>query len=120
MLVAAGFADFSLIAFHFAQASTVSSTLIPVFYAVAMGVGGIGSLLFGRLFDRFGISVLIPLTIISALFAPLVFLGGTHRCRTVGARHRRPRVDHTCRGGANGTDSEARFSLWPFHCRIWH
>ncbi len=77
VLVAAGFADFPLIAFHFAQASTISSTLIPVFYAVAMGVGGIGSLVFGRLFDRFGISVLIPLTIISALFAPLVFLGGT-------------------------------------------
>ena len=76
MLVAAGFADFSLIAFHFAQASTVSSAFIPVFYAVAMGVGGIGSLVFGRLFDRFGISVLIPLTIISASFAPLVFLGG--------------------------------------------
>jgi MFS family permease len=76
MLVAAGFADFPLIAYHFAQASTVSSTLIPVFYAVAMGMGGIGSLVFGRLFDRFGISVLIPLTIISALFAPLVFLGG--------------------------------------------
>jgi MFS family permease len=77
VLVAAGFADFPLIAFHFAQASTVSSTLIPVLYAVAMGVGGIGSLLFGRLFDRFGISVLIPLTIISALFSPLVFLGGS-------------------------------------------
>ncbi len=76
VLVAAGFADFPLIAYHFARASTVSSTLIPVFYAVAMGVGGIGSLVFGRLFDRFGISVLIPLTIISALFAPLVFLGG--------------------------------------------
>ncbi len=76
VLVAAGFADFPLIAFHFAQASTVSSALIPVFYAVAMGMGGIGSLLFGRLFDRFGISVLIPLTVISALFAPLVFLGG--------------------------------------------
>lgn len=76
VLVAAGFADFPLIAFHFAQASTVSSTLIPVFYAVAMGVGGIGSLVFGRLFDRFGISVLIPLTILSAMFAPLVFLGG--------------------------------------------
>jgi MFS family permease len=76
VLVAAGFADFPLIAFRFAQASTVSSALIPVFYAVAMGMGGIGSLAFGRLFDRFGISVLIPLTVLSALFAPLVFLGG--------------------------------------------
>ncbi len=77
MLVAAGFADFPLIAFHFARASTVSSTLIPVFYAVAMGVSGTGSLVFGRLFDRFGIVVLVPLTLISALFAPLVFLGGS-------------------------------------------
>jgi predicted MFS family arabinose efflux permease len=76
VLVAAGFADFPLIAYHFARTSTVSNVLIPVFYAVAMGVGGIGSLVFGRLFDRVGISVLLPLTLISALFAPLVFLGG--------------------------------------------
>jgi predicted MFS family arabinose efflux permease len=76
VLVAAGFADFPLIAFHFARTATVSSTFIPVFYAVAMGVGGAGSLLFGRLFDRFGIFVLVPLTLLSALFAPLVFLGG--------------------------------------------
>jgi len=76
VLVAAGFADFPLIAFHFQQVSTVPSTWIPVFYAVAMGVSGIGSLVFGRLFDRLGIAVLIPLTIVAALFAPLVFLGG--------------------------------------------
>ncbi len=75
-LVAAGFADFPLIAYHFAQASTVAPDVIPVFYAVAMGVSGTGSLVFGRLFDRFGFSVLIVLTIIAALFAPLVFLGG--------------------------------------------
>ncbi len=76
VLVAAGFADFPLIAYHFAQSSTVASALIPVFYAVAMGMGGIGSLVFGRLFDRVGIVVLIPLTLLSALFAPLAFLGG--------------------------------------------
>jgi MFS family permease len=76
-LVAVGFADFPLIAFHFQREGTVSSTLIPVFYATAMGVSGAGSLLFGRLFDRFGIGVLIPLTLLSAVFAPLVFLGGS-------------------------------------------
>jgi predicted MFS family arabinose efflux permease len=76
MLVGAGFADFPLIAYHFARTAVVSSTFIPVFYAVAMGVGGAGSLLFGRLFDRFGIFVLIPLTLLSALYAPLSFLGG--------------------------------------------
>ncbi len=76
VLVAAGFADFPLIAFHFAKASTISPGVIPVFYAVAMGVSGSGSLAFGRLFDRFGFRVLIVLTIVSTLFAPLVFLGG--------------------------------------------
>jgi len=76
VLVAAGFADFPLIAYHFAQASTVAPDIIPVLYAVAMGVSGSGSLVFGRLYDRFGFSVLIILTLIAALFAPLVFLGG--------------------------------------------
>ena len=75
-LVAVGFADFPLIAFHFAKASTVSTSFVPIFYAVAMGVSGLGSLLFGRLFDRVGIGILVPLTLVSALFAPLVFLGG--------------------------------------------
>ncbi|HXJ80238.1 MAG TPA: MFS transporter [Candidatus Methylomirabilis sp.] len=75
-LVGAGFADFPLIAFHFQKASTVSGGWVPVFYGVAMGVSGTGSLLFGRLFDRRGLGVLVPLTLVSALFAPLVFLGG--------------------------------------------
>jgi MFS family permease len=76
VLVALGFADFPFMAYHFQKMSIVSGPLIPVFYAVAMGVGGIGSLLFGRLFDRFGMIILVPLTILSSLFAPLVFLGG--------------------------------------------
>ncbi len=76
VLVAAGFADFPLIAYHFAQAAIVPPDTIPVFYAVAMGVSGAGSLVFGRLYDRFGFSMLIVLTLVAALFAPLVFLGG--------------------------------------------
>jgi MFS family permease len=75
-LVAAGFADFPLIAYHFQKASTVSLLWVPVAYAVAMGVSGTGSLAFGKLFDRIGIGVLVPLTAVSALYAPLVFLGG--------------------------------------------
>lgn len=75
VLVSAGFADFQLISFHFQQAAIVRVALIPVFYSVAMAVSGIGSLVFGKLFDRFGIAVLIPLTVISALASPLVFLG---------------------------------------------
>jgi MFS family permease len=75
-LVAAGFADYPLIAFHFARAGTVSLTLTPVFYAVAMAVSGAGSLIFGRMYDRTGIGMLVPLTVVAAAYAPLVFLGG--------------------------------------------
>ncbi len=75
-LVAAGYADFPLIAFHFQKTSAMPGDLVPVAYATAMAASGMGSLVFGRLFDRFGIGVLVPLTLASALFAPLVFLGG--------------------------------------------
>jgi predicted MFS family arabinose efflux permease len=74
-LVAAGFADFPLVAYHFQRVSVVPGAWVPVFYAVAMGVSGTGSLVFGRLFDRMGMAALVPLTVVSALFAPLVFLG---------------------------------------------
>lgn len=74
-LVAAGFADFPLIAFHFNRVSSMSKDMIPVAYAIAMAVSGAGSLVFGRLLDRFGVVLLIPLTLVSALFAPLAFLG---------------------------------------------
>jgi MFS family permease len=76
ILVAAGFADYPLIAFHFARADTISGQWIAIFYAVAMAVSGTGSLVLGRLFDHYGFAVLVVLTLVSALFAPLVFLGG--------------------------------------------
>jgi predicted MFS family arabinose efflux permease len=75
-LVGAGFADFPLIAFHFQRAGSVPPVWVPFVYATAMGVGGLGSLVIGRLFDRIGLRVLLPLTALTALFAPLVFLGG--------------------------------------------
>jgi len=74
-LVAAGFADFPLIAFHFERAAVVSPNAIPVLYAVAMGVDALSALVFGRLFDRLGLGVLAGATALGALFAPLVFLG---------------------------------------------
>jgi predicted MFS family arabinose efflux permease len=75
-LAAAGFADFPLIAYHFQRVGTVSPALTPVFYAVAMAVSGAGSLVLGRMFDRAGIGVLVPLTVVAAAYAPLAFLGG--------------------------------------------
>jgi MFS family permease len=75
-LVAAGFADYPLIAYHFSRTGTVSGEAIAIFYSIAMAVSGIGSLVLGRLFNRFGFVVLVTLTLVSAFFAPLVFLGG--------------------------------------------
>jgi len=75
-LVAAGYADFPLIAYHFGKTSTVPDVWVPVFYAIAMGVDALAALIFGRLFDRVGMSILIAAVLLSALFAPLVFQGG--------------------------------------------
>lgn len=74
-LIAAGFADFSLIAFHFQQARSVPVTLIPVWYAAAMAAGALSALVFGRLLDRVGFAMVLLAFFLSALFAPLVFLG---------------------------------------------
>lgn len=74
-LIAAGYADFPLIAYHFKKVSVASDSQIPIFYAVAMGVDALSAILFGRLFDRVGISILIVVALLSSLFAPLVFLG---------------------------------------------
>jgi len=74
-LIAAGYADFPLIAYHFKKVSAVSDAWIPALYAVAMGVDAIAALLFGYLFDRKGISILIIAAFLSLFFAPLVFFG---------------------------------------------
>jgi len=75
-LVAFGFADYPLIAFHFAKAHVISQSWIPVFYAIAMAASGAGSLAFGRWYDARGLVVLVPALLAGALIAPLVFFGG--------------------------------------------
>ena len=75
-LMGAGYADFPLIAYHFRQGDILPAHWIPIFYAVAMGVDALAALILGRLFDRLGMPVLIAAPLLSAFFAPLVFLGG--------------------------------------------
>ncbi|MFI5460968.1 MAG: MFS transporter [Isosphaerales bacterium] len=75
-LVAAGYADFALIAYHFGRTSVVPEGWIPVFYSVAMGVDALAALALGRCFDRYGLATLIVAVVGSAFFAPFVFLGG--------------------------------------------
>ena len=73
--IGAGLADFALIGFHFQKTAAVAKDLIPVFYAAAMATGALGGLIFGKLFDKFGVIVLVAVFFFSAFFAPLVFLG---------------------------------------------
>jgi MFS family permease len=77
-LIAAGYADFPLIAYHFQKTSLASEGWIPLFYAVAIGVNAVVALVYGRVFDRLGFAVLGGVALVAALFAPLVFLG--HFC----------------------------------------
>jgi len=74
-LIGAGYADFPLIAYHWQRTGVVPATWIPLFYAVAMGVDAVAALILGRLFDRLGMSVIMAMPVLSALFAPLVFWG---------------------------------------------
>ena len=75
-LIAAGYADFALIAYHFGKAAVMPATWIPIVYAIAMAVDGAAGLALGSLFDRIGLRAMILATLISAAAAPLVFLGG--------------------------------------------
>jgi len=74
-LIAAGFADFSLISFHFKKVGNVSDTEVALFYAAAMGAGAVTNLVFGRLFDRLGFAIAAVAFLAGAIFAPFVFLG---------------------------------------------
>jgi len=76
MCVAAGFADFSLIAYHFQRTNVVPQHVIPVFYSAAMVTGAFASLIFGKLLDKFGLPIVLLAFFLGALFAPCVFLGG--------------------------------------------
>jgi len=75
-LVAFGFADYPLIAYHFKQAGLVSDTMIPILYAVAMATSGMGALLFGLAFDKRGFAIFPSAILAAALVTPLAFLGG--------------------------------------------
>ena len=75
-LLALGFVDFPLLAFHFQKNSLTKPEVIPLLYAGAMGVNGLTALIFGRLFDRYGIQIIVIGIIVSLLALPFGFLVG--------------------------------------------
>jgi MFS family permease len=75
-LLAGGFVDFPLLAYHFQKTAIARPAAIPLYYAGAMGVNGLAALVFGRLFDRFGMRILTVGIAVSLLALPFGFLGG--------------------------------------------
>lgn len=75
-LLASGFVDFPLLAYHFQKTQLVGKETIPLLYAAAMGVNGITAVIFGKLFDRFGVYALALGILVSLMALPLGFLGG--------------------------------------------
>ena len=74
-LLAMGYADFPLIAYHFGKTAVATRTGIPLLYAAAMAANGVTAPVFGRLYDRLGLGVLPAGIVMSAAALPLCFLG---------------------------------------------
>jgi len=75
-LLAVGYCDFPLIAFHFERTSLAAPATIPLLYAVAMAMNGVMAPVFGKLYDRYGLAALAGGILISLLALPLAFFGG--------------------------------------------
>jgi MFS family permease len=72
-LVAFGFVDFPLITLHTAKYALISNDTLPLLYSGAMALDAISALFFGKIFDKYGIKVLMLSTVLAAPFAALVF-----------------------------------------------
>ena len=73
VLIAAGYADYSLMAFHFKKTALVRDEWIPLLYAIAMCSEGMSALILGKVYDKIGVGVMLFTTLVSLAFAPLVF-----------------------------------------------
>lgn len=86
-LFAFGFIDYSLVLMHVSRtftalasglaetSSLVTQGTLPLLYAGAMLVDAVAALVFGYLYDKKGVKVLVLSTVLSAPFAIFVFMG---------------------------------------------
>ena len=72
---AAGLMSFELIAYHLSKSKLVAEPLIPVMLGFSTGCAVLASLVFGKLYDKIGIPVVLAAVFLSSLFTPLVFYG---------------------------------------------
>ena len=62
-----GVATFAVMSFHMIACELLPVAMVPVIYAVAMGVDAVAALVTGNLYDRIGPKVLLALPVLSAL-----------------------------------------------------
>ncbi|MFF1881381.1 MFS transporter [Pseudarthrobacter sp. NPDC058196] len=72
-----GYATFGLLSFHVVKSGLLPPALIPVLYAVAMGVDALAALASGWLYDRVGLKVLVVLPVLAAAVPWLGFSNNT-------------------------------------------
>lgn len=77
-LIGMGYVDFPLIAYHFQKDKVIEDIWIPVLYSLGMCSVGLSALIFGRLYDKLGLSVMIVLVALSAFFSLFAFFGGLY------------------------------------------
>lgn len=76
VLIAFGYIDFPLIAFHFGKSEAMPTSWIPILYALAMASAALAALLFGRLFDRIGLWANFIAVAVGSIYSLLVFTDG--------------------------------------------
>lgn len=73
-LFALGFMDFTMISMHVSRRGLMSPGGLPLLYAAAMGVDAGAALVFGWLYDRWGMKALALSALLTAPFSALIFL----------------------------------------------
>ena len=82
--LAFGFADFPLITMHIARLNLVPTATLPLLYAGAMIADAFAALLFGWLYDKKGIRILMLSSALSATFTIFIFLLGSLPAAIIG------------------------------------
>jgi len=72
---AGGLMSFELISYHLFKKNILTSSCIPMLLTFASGIGIITSLVFGKLFDRHGLRIVLTAILLASFFSPCIFFG---------------------------------------------
>ncbi len=75
MLTVCGYPHFQIMSYHFKKVQVVGDEIIPILFALAMGIDAVTALIIGGLFDRFKLRLLWFIPIFSIPIPILAFLG---------------------------------------------